>query len=256
MSQEKNIKEQQNKINVEEYPINEEKPKEVKDSSSLQPQNIDNNQKDSKTKLENKFAFWFRISKEVLKNQLQNKTIDINEYKSQVKKLAEFDTIEDFWTIFQHLKKPDNSNEGIQLQLFKEPIKPIWEDEFNKNGGKISLKLKKQFTNIIWEEIILAIIGGILRKEIKEEINGVVFSSKKDFNTIQIWFKTFNNKKNAELKQYIRDLIQIPNEVPLELKQFFPLKRNYNNNEENINYDKYKGYHNNYKRNRGYYHKK
>ena len=270
MSQEENIKEDQNKINIEESPKNEEIPKEVKDPPPKQPKIEINTQNSSKTKLENKFAFWFRISEEVLKNQLPNKSLDTNEYESQVKKIAEFDTIEDFWTIFQHLKKPDSCKQGIEFQLFKEPIKPMWEDEYNKNGGKLTIKLRKQYTTIIWEEIILAIIGGVLPKEINDIINGVVFSSKKEFNTLQIWFKTFNNNLNAELEQCIRDLIQIPDEVPLEIKQFFPPhkkeyippKRNYNYKDDNNNYDKYEGYQNNsgydnnYKKNKGYYYKK
>ena len=177
MSQENNIKEDEDKKNLEEIPKNEEKPKETKDPPDI------NNNNSSKTKLENKFAFWFRISEEVLKNQLPNKAIDTNEYESQVKKIAEFDTIEDFWAIFQHLRKPDSCKQGIEFQLFKSPIKPMWEDEYNKNGGKITLKLRKQYTTIIWEEMILAIIGNILPKKINDEINGVVFSSKKEFNT-------------------------------------------------------------------------
>ena len=118
--------------------------------------------------------------------------------------------------------------------------------------------------------MILAIIGGILPKEINDLINGVVFCSKKEFNTLQVWFKIYNKNSNAELEQCIRDLIQIPDEVPLEIKQFFPPhkkeyippKRSYNYKDENNNYDKYEGYQNNsgydtnYKKNKGYYHKK
>lgn len=244
------------------------KEKEINQSESLN-KTVNNTSNSSKTKLEKKFAFWFRISEEMLKNQLPKLTLDSNEYESQVKKIAEFDTIEDFWAIFQHLRKPDSCKPGIEFQLFKEPIKPMWEDEYNKNGGRLTLKLRKEYTTIIWEEIILAIIGGVLPDKIKEEINGVVFSSKKEFNTLQIWFKTYNKGINAELEQCIRDLIQIPDEVPLELKQFFPSykkeynapKRNYNNKEDKEYYEKY-GYQNsgyekdyNYKK-KGYYHKK
>ena len=192
----------------------------------------DNQKKDtvSKTKLWTKFAFWFRISEEMLRNQLPKQTLDSNEYESQVKKIAEFETIEDFWAIFQHLRKPDSCKQGIEFQLFKVPIKPMWEDEGNKNGGRLTLKLRKHYTTIIWEEIILAFIGGIFSDKMKEEINGIVFVSKKEFNTIQIWFKTYDKKLNAELEQCIRDLIQIPNEVPLEKKQFFYPQKEYKEN--------------------------
>jgi translation initiation factor 4E len=181
----------------------------------------------SKTKLWTKFAFWFRISEEILRNQLPKQTLDSNEYESQVKKIAEFETIEDFWAIFQHLRKPDSCKQGIEFQLFKMPIKPMWEDEGNKNGGRLTLKLRKNYTTIIWEEMILAFIGGIFSDKMKEEINGIVFVSKKEFNTLQIWFKTYDKKLNAELEQCIRDLIQIPNEVPLEKKQFFYPQKEY-----------------------------
>ena len=181
----------------------------------------------AKTKLWTKFAFWFHISEEMLRNQLPKQTLDSNEYESQVKKIAEFETIEDFWAIFQHLRKPDSCKQGIEFQLFKVPIKPMWEDEGNKNGGRLTLKLRKNYTTIIWEEMILAFIGGIFSDKMKEEINGIVFVSKKEFNTLQIWFKTYDKKLNAELDQCIRDLIQIPNEVPLEKKQFFYPQKEY-----------------------------
>ncbi len=45
---------------------------------------------------------------------------------------------------------------------------PIWEDEHYKNGGKISIKLRKNQTTIILEEMIFALISDILPKEIKE----------------------------------------------------------------------------------------
>jgi len=30
----------------------------------------------------------------------------------------------------------------------------MWEDDGNKNGGKFSVKVKKDFTTIIWEELV------------------------------------------------------------------------------------------------------
>lgn len=70
----------------------------------------------------------------------------------------------------------------------------MWEDEGNKNGGKISVKLKKDYTTIIWEEVVLALIGGVLPPNIKEELNGVVVSIRKDCNILQLWFKNYNNQ--------------------------------------------------------------
>ena len=103
----------------------------------------------------------------------------------------------------------------------------MWEDEWNKNGGRVSIKLNKGFTTIIWEEMIFALIGNVLPKEMKEQINGVVVSSRKDYNILQIWFKTFDSKISLEIEHCIRDLLQIPSDVSLEIKQFFRPKREF-----------------------------
>ena len=161
-------------------------------------------------KLSNKFVFWYHIN-EISSDQ---------EYESQIKKLAEFDTLDDFWAIFQYLKKPDDCKQAIEFQLFKHPIKPMWEDENNKDGGRIALKLRKEFSNLVWEELVFAFIGGYFAKEIKDEINGLVINCKKDFNTLQIWIKSFTNEVTSAIDKNIREILNIPNEVALDIKPF------------------------------------
>lgn len=51
---------------------------------------MNSNSNTEKTQLEKKFAFWYRISDDAL---LHSKTIDKNEYESQVKKISDFDTV-------------------------------------------------------------------------------------------------------------------------------------------------------------------
>ena len=189
-------------------------------SSSTPPAKIAYNYIDSKkTKLGNKFAFWYHIIEDLYQQNFYHKK---ELYDNQVKKIGEFDTIEDFWALFQHLRKPDSCKQGIEFQLFKNNINPIWEDENNKNGGKISIKLRKYFTTIIWEEMIFAFISNVLPKEIYDEINGIVVSSKKDYNDLQIWIKNCGDKTmNNKFQMCIRDLLQIPSEVKLEFKPFF-----------------------------------
>ena len=187
-----------------------------------------------KTKLENKFSFLYRIDDSMQQHQTQKQVLAKEKYESQVKKIADFDTIEEFWGIFQHLRKPDSCKPGIEYFMFKEPIKPLWEDEHNKNGGRFSIKLKRGYTTIIWEEMIFTLIGGILPKEIKEEINGIVVTSKKEFNTLQIWFRNFDEKIVQDLEQCLRELLVIPDEVRLDPKKFNVSSNSNNNNSNNI----------------------
>ena len=200
-------------------------------------------------KLSNKFVFWYHIID----------TSSDQDYKSQIKKLAQFETLEEFWSIFQYLKKPDDFKQPIEIQLFKDGITPMWEDENNKNGGRISLKLRKEYSNLVWEELIFAFIGGYFDKEIKDEINGLVMNCKKDFNTLQIWTKNFNTEVNKGIEKNIRELLNIPKEVILEIKPFnmqykeYPNNyNNYNNYNKQVNYMKKRQNNNYYKKRESY----
>ena len=194
-------------------------------------------------KLANKFTFWYHI------NEMSSE----QEYGNQIKKLAEFETLEDFWAIFQYLKKPDDCKQAIELQLFKNSIKPMWEDESNKNGGRIALKLRKEYSNLVWEELVFAFIGGYFAKEVKDEINGLVINCKKDFNNLQIWIKSYTTEVTSALEKNIREILCIPNEVALDIKPFNQQKEynNYNNHNHN-----YKGYNQKKRTNSNYYKKK
>ena len=205
-------------------------------------------EENSNNKLSNKFSFWFFISKEALKN---------NKYESKNKKIGEFETIEDFWKIYQHIKKPDNCQEGIQLKIFKDNIEPKWDDDLNKNGGKMTLLCNKEYTSIIWEEIILNIIGNIFPKSVLENINGIVFISKEKYNIIQIWFKEYNENYCKELEQCFRKVIQIPNEVPIKFKKIYidekKEKNNINKYQRYNNYNNTGYFSNKYQNNKYYY---
>ena len=204
----------------------------------------------SKKNLSDKFAFWYHI------NEISSE----EEYESQIKKLAEFDTLEDFWAIFQYLKKPDDCKQAIEFQLFRHPIKPMWEDENNKNGGRISLKLRKEFSNLVWEELVFAFIGGYFAKEINDEINGLVINCKKDFNALQIWIKSYSNEITSAIEKNIREMLCIPKEVVLDIKPFNQPQKDYNNYNNYNNYNSYNNYnynnYNNYNNYKGYNQKK
>lgn len=48
----------------------------------------------------------------------------------------------------------------------------MWEDEANKNGGRWVIRMNKGFSNKLWEDLILAMIGE--QFECENEINGII----------------------------------------------------------------------------------
>jgi len=45
-------------------------------------------------------------------------------------------TVEDFWSVFNHLERASKLRCGSSLMFFKKDIKPSWEEEANIRGGR------------------------------------------------------------------------------------------------------------------------
>lgn len=63
--------------------------------------------------------------------------------------------VEDFWRLYVHLRRPvDDRPTVCDYHVFREGIKPMWEDETNVNGGKWIVRLKKGVAARYWEDLV------------------------------------------------------------------------------------------------------
>lgn len=126
-----------------------------------------------------------------------------------------FNTVEDFWSVFNHIKPPSALGNGSNYHLFKEGIRPMWEDQANKLGGKwlVTPDRGDKELDKWWLNTVMACIGETF--EPGEEICGVVVSLRKDKNRLALWTKTANDenlclqigrefRQYAELGQHVR----------------------------------------------------
>lgn len=171
----------------------------------------------STTILPNPITLWYRSSNE--ENNYQ-KNINQEEYTESIKQVYEMKTIDDFYNIFSFLKKPDSSSLGIEVSLFKNKIRPVWEETSNKEGGKLSLKLKKDMSNCIWDELVVRFIGNSFPLIDNNEINGLLFSVKNYFVSVQIWFRTYNNLVSEGLNQSLREVFGLDEGYEFEIRGF------------------------------------
>lgn len=162
------------------------------------------------------YSFYFRMNDEGISRDMKP-----SEFADQVKLISSFNKLETFWAIYQHLRKPDNCKFGTEIYLFVRDIKPLWEDPQNANGGKISVRLRKKYTTIIWEELILGFIGEIFPPQVQSEITGLVVSIRRDCNLLQVWFKDYSYDKGVLIEDAIKQYLQIPDNVDVETKPFF-----------------------------------
>merc|ERR1719231_648919 len=64
-------------------------------------------------------------------------------------------TVEDFWRLYVHLRRPVDERPTVcDYHVFRDGIKPMWEDENNVNGGKWIVRLKKGVAARYWEDVV------------------------------------------------------------------------------------------------------
>jgi len=113
--------------------------------------------------------------------------------------VASFDTVEDFWSLFNNIQDASQLRMGCDYSLFKTGVKPMWEDESNKKGGKwnlnTSLKSRKQELDSLFTDLVLMMIGENEEASICDEINGVVLNVRHKGDKLALWTRTTNDKE-------------------------------------------------------------
>lgn len=77
-------------------------------------------------------------------------------------KITDFDTVEDFWSLYNHIRVASEIGSGNDYSLFKRNIRPMWEDETNKRGGRWLIVLSRahrRIVDVLWLDIVLCLIG-------------------------------------------------------------------------------------------------
>ena len=109
-----------------------------------------------------------------------------SDYEKSIIKIATLSTAENFWTIYTHLKRPSTLPTVSDYHIFKDGIRPVWEDDANKKGGKWIVRLKKGVADRYWEELLLAIVGDQFM-EAGDEVCGAVLSVRSGEDILSVW---------------------------------------------------------------------
>jgi len=115
---------------------------------------------------------------------------DTDEYEAGLTVIGECDTVETFCRYFNWLKPPSKLERNSNYHLFKQGIKPMWEDEANANGGKwvLTMKMNPELLDRCWIWLAMALIGEDL--DDGNEICGAVVSLRSKVDRIQLWTRS------------------------------------------------------------------
>jgi len=203
-----------------------QRQKKSDDQTKQQEQNKENmslelnNSQGSNNPLEYAYSFWF--SKRPGKGSqasvsTQSSSSQPINYDSNLKLVGTFNTVEKYWSYYSHMCRPQDLNGHADIHLFKDGIRPLWEDDANKNGGKWIVRLKKGLANRCWENLILAILGEQFM--VGEEICGAVISVRFQEDLISVWNKTCSNQAvTSRIKDTLKRILNLPPSTILEYK--------------------------------------
>ncbi|KAK3198098.1 hypothetical protein Dsin_021513 [Dipteronia sinensis] len=127
--------------------------------------------------LKHKFVFWYTRRTPGVRTQ--------SSYEDNIKKIVDFSTVEGFWVCYCHLARSSSLPSPTDLHLFKEGIRPLWEDSANCNGGKWIIRFKKAVSGRFWEDLVLALVGDQL--DYGDNICGAVLSIRFNEDILSVW---------------------------------------------------------------------
>jgi translation initiation factor 4E len=153
---------------------------------------------------------------------MQSSDAKAAQYSDATHQVASFSTVKGFWKYWNHLPQPSELLDGKKfvretndtrsvvdaLMLFREGIKPEWEDAVNASGGHFQFQLNQNkgggLIDEVWNNIVLGLIGGTV--EPADMITGVRLVDKLNQPRapsvrIEVWFSNFEDTEKVDALQ-------------------------------------------------------
>lgn len=156
--------------------------------------------------LQNTWALWF------FKNDRTKR------WEDNLRLVTKFDTVEDFWALYNHIQLSSRLQMGCDYNLFKDGVQPMWEDSENKNGGKWLLQLTKQQRQSeldrCWLETLLCLIGEGFGAD-SDEVNGGVVNVRHRGDKTALWTKTTSKASMMRIGEIYKSRLGLPRKVSI-----------------------------------------
>ncbi|GAB0132592.1 hypothetical protein EsDP_00001024 [Epichloe bromicola] len=158
--------------------------------------------------LKDAWSFWYRPP--------ISKAHGFIAYENTLHGIATVRTAEEFWDIYSHLKRPSSLPVVSDYHLFKSDIRPIWEDDVNRKGGKWVVRMKKGVADRYWEDLILSLIGDQFG-DAGEDVCGAVLSMRNGEDILSIWTRTVGGRV-LKIRETMKHVLNFPPNTRVEFK--------------------------------------
>lgn len=137
-----------------------------------------------------------------------------------LKPVITFSSVEEFWGIYNSIPPANQLPLKSDYHLFKEGIKPEWEDEQNSKGGKwhFSFPNKRETNgniNDLWLRGLLSVIGETIEDD-ENEVNGIVLNVRRMVIRIGVWTKDCDTEKLKVVGERLKKVLRLSDDQKLE----------------------------------------
>ncbi|XP_066910870.1 eukaryotic translation initiation factor 4E-1A-like [Clytia hemisphaerica] len=157
--------------------------------------------------LQNRWSLWF-FKNDKSKNWAAN-----------LRRITTFDSVEDFWSIYNHIQLASKLSLGCDYSLFKEGVQPMWEDDRNRMGGRWLVNMSKAQRNSdldrVWLETLLCLIGEAFGED-SDQVCGAVVNIRAKGDKLAVWTQ-FADKSESVLHigKMFKERLTLPAKFPI-----------------------------------------
>mmetsp|Transcript_26142 Transcript_26142/g.77553 ORF Transcript_26142/g.77553 Transcript_26142/m.77553 type:complete len:201 (-) Transcript_26142:191-793(-) len=170
---------------------------------------------DTKHMLEHKWTLWFD-------NPQTKQTM--NKYGQSLRSVYTFETVEDFWCLYNNIRTPGQLQPSATFYLFKEHIEPKWEDKENEYGGCWTASVNKgpngkTQLDAWWLNGVLACIGEQFTHG--DEVCGIAVNIRPKGDRLELWTKTaMNEAEQVKIGRELKMHLDMPDTVKIGYSVF------------------------------------
>jgi len=157
---------------------------------------------------------------EFLKHPLQNawtlwffKNDKARTWEENQRPILTVATVEDFWSLYNHVSLASNLPPGSDYSFFKEGIFPDWEDEKNGPGGRWIINSDRQqrvdVLDTHWLEILIFMIGE--QAEVHaSKVNGAVVNLRAKGDKLGVWLADTAADSVLRVGRMVKERLGLP----------------------------------------------
>lgn len=159
----------------------------------------------------------------VMKHPLQNawtlwffKNDKARTWEENQRPIITVTTVEDFWSLYNHIEVASRLPPGSDYSLFKEGIIPDWEDPRNAAGGRWIINVDRvrraECLDTYWQEILFYLIGE--HADIHaHQMNGAVVNVRGKGDKVAVWLADSSLPDSVlRIGRMVKERLGIPEE--------------------------------------------